>query len=196
MTKSRTKFSNTSSTVSEYSRRAGNPDENKLVAAKAPWMCGARECSMDQHDCHLFVGSSVLPCKPARMRVALSATAGILSALAPLLIKETGIRRVDRLPSGKNSLTSLRNLASTTVKKMNLKLAPMYSSIDRCCRKVGERCFGLFRLQMRITAVELASLRHELAVDPLRWLVDFVMEKHGHSSDAVYQQLHGLIHIW
>ena len=43
----------------------------------------------DQHDCHAFVGSSVLPCKPARMRVALSATAGILSALAPLLFKET-----------------------------------------------------------------------------------------------------------
>ena len=42
-----------------------------------------------QHDNQACVGSSVLPCKPARMRVALSATAGVLSALAPLLMKET-----------------------------------------------------------------------------------------------------------
>ena len=41
------------------------------------------------HDCRAFVGSNALLRKPARMRVALSATAGILSALAPLLIKET-----------------------------------------------------------------------------------------------------------
>ena len=43
----------------------------------------------DQHDCQAFVGSSVLHCKPARLRVALCATAGSLSTLAPLLIKET-----------------------------------------------------------------------------------------------------------
>ena len=43
----------------------------------------------DQHDCQAFVRSSVLLYKPARIRVALSATKGILSALAPLLIKET-----------------------------------------------------------------------------------------------------------
>ena len=34
----------------------------------------------EQHDCQASVGSHVLLCKPARMRVALSATAGILSA--------------------------------------------------------------------------------------------------------------------
>ena len=43
----------------------------------------------DQHDCQVFVGSSILLGKLARMRVALSATAGILSALAPLFVKET-----------------------------------------------------------------------------------------------------------
>ena len=43
----------------------------------------------DQHDCQAFVGSSVLRGKPSRTRVSVPATAGILSALAPLLIKET-----------------------------------------------------------------------------------------------------------
>ena len=43
----------------------------------------------DQQNCQAFVGSVFFPCKPARMRVALSATAGTPSALAPLLIKET-----------------------------------------------------------------------------------------------------------
>ena len=43
----------------------------------------------DQHDCEASVSSNMLNRKPARMRVALSATAGILSALAPLLITET-----------------------------------------------------------------------------------------------------------
>ena len=47
-----------------------------------------------------------------------------------------------------------------------------------------------------IAAVELAALRHELAVDPLRWFADFAMEKHWHSSDSAYQQLQGLIKIW
>ena len=42
-----------------------------------------------QHECQAFVGSNVLLCKPARMRVALFATTGILSALALLLTKET-----------------------------------------------------------------------------------------------------------
>ena len=37
-----------------------------------------------------FVGSNVLLRTPARMRVALSATASIFSVVAPLLIKETG----------------------------------------------------------------------------------------------------------
>ena len=43
----------------------------------------------DQRHCQAFGGSNVLLLRPARMRVALSATAGILSPLAPLLIKET-----------------------------------------------------------------------------------------------------------
>ena len=47
-----------------------------------------------------------------------------------------------------------------------------------------------------ITAVELAALPHELAVDPLRWFGDFVVEKHWHSSDVACQQLQGLIQIW
>ena len=44
-----------------------------------------------------------------RMRVALFATAGIFSASAPLLIKETvfSCRSVDRHPSDKSPLTSL-----------------------------------------------------------------------------------------
>ena len=52
----------------------------------------------------------------------------------------------------------------------------------------------LSRVEMRvtsITAVKLIALHHELAVDPLRWFVDFAMGKHGHSSDAVFQQLQG-----
>ena len=43
----------------------------------------------DQHDCPASVGSCVLRGKLARMRVSLAATAGVLSAFAPLLIKET-----------------------------------------------------------------------------------------------------------
>ena len=38
-----------------------------------------------------LVGSNVLLRKPARMRVAPSAIAGVLSALTPLLIKKTGL---------------------------------------------------------------------------------------------------------
>ena len=47
--------------------------------------------------------------KPARMRVAFSATAGILSAFAPLLIKKTVLLLSEvrqAFSSGKNSLTS------------------------------------------------------------------------------------------
>ena len=45
----------------------------------------------------------------------------------------------------------------------------------------------------------MAALHHELAVDPLRWFADFAREKRWHSSDAVCQQLQGLIqmvHRW
>ena len=49
------------------------------------WFCVALECSMNSSIVK-SVGSNVLLCKPARMRVASLATAGILSALAPLLI--------------------------------------------------------------------------------------------------------------
>ena len=47
-----------------------------------------------------------------------------------------------------------------------------------------------------ITAVELAALHHELAVDPLRWFADFAMEKPLHSSDTVYQHFQELLRIW
>ena len=55
---------------------------------------------------------------------------------------------------------------------------------------VGGRGAGLIRAQ---PAVELAALRHELAVDPLRWLSDFAAEKHWQSSDDENQQLQELI---
>ena len=42
----------------------------------------------------------------------------------------------------------------------------------------------------------LAAVHHELAVDPLGWFADLAVEKHWHSSDAVNQQLQGLIQIW
>ena len=47
-----------------------------------------------------------------------------------------------------------------------------------------------------ITAVDLAVLHHELAVDPLRRFADFAMKKKWYPSDAVYQQLQGLIQMW
>ena len=40
-----------------------------------------------------------------------------------------------------------------------------------------------------ITALELAAVHHELAVDQLRWFAGFSAEKHWHSSDAEHQQL-------
>ena len=43
---------------------------------------------------------SVLLCKPARMRVVFSVTAGFLSALAPLLIKETNCFPPVGVPTG------------------------------------------------------------------------------------------------
>ena len=43
------------------------------IIPRSRWLCGARECS----------------CKPARMRVAFCVPAGIISALALFLIKET-----------------------------------------------------------------------------------------------------------
>ena len=46
-----------------------------------------------------------------------------------------------------------------------------------------------------MTAVELAALHHEPAVDPLRWFSGFVAGKQWHSSDAVFQRLRELIHI-
>ena len=69
------------------------------------WLCGARECSMISTIVKPLSAQSVLLCKPARMRVALSATAGILSALVPLLIKET-VFLLSEYPSGKSSPAS------------------------------------------------------------------------------------------
>ena len=42
-----------------------------------------------------------------------------------------------------------------------------------------------------VTAVELAVLHHELAVNPLRWFADFAMEKLKHSSDAACRSKSG-----
>ena len=53
------------------------------------WLCGARECSMISTIVKPLSAQSLLLCKPARMHVAFSATTGILSALAPLQVKET-----------------------------------------------------------------------------------------------------------
>ena len=50
--------------------------------------------------------------------------------------------------------------------------------------------------ESNITAVELAVVHHELAVDSLLQFVDSAMEKHWLLADAVHQQLQGLIQIW
>ena len=86
-------------------------------------------------------------------------------------------------------------------------LAPLYSRADRRFRKWEDVVLDSFacnyedqpatrRDESDITAVELAALHHELAVDPLRWFADFAMEKHWRASNAGYQQLQGLIQIW
>ena len=83
-------------------------------------------------------------------------------------------------------------------------LAPLFSSADRRFRKWEDVVVDSFACNYRdhpvrrrdeidSTAVELAVLHHELAVDPLRWFADIAMQKHWHSSDAVDQQLQGLI---
>ena len=86
-------------------------------------------------------------------------------------------------------------------------LAPLYSSADRRFRKCEDVVLESFAcnyedhpvrrgVESDITAVELAALHHELAVDPLRWFAVFAMEKHWQTSDDVYQQLQALIQIW
>ena len=59
-------------------------------------------------------------------------------------------------------------------------LAPLYSNADRRFRKW--ECVALVLSRRRdesdITAVELAALHLELAVDPRRWFVEFAVEKH------------------
>ena len=55
------------------------------------WLCDARECPTVSTIAKLLSAQSVLLRKPVRMRVAVSATTGVLSALAPLLIKEAGV---------------------------------------------------------------------------------------------------------
>ena len=77
-------------------------------------------------------------------------------------------------------------------------LALLCSSGDRCFRDWEDvvldpfacNCEGhpdTLRRESDITAVELAALHHELAVDPVRWFADFAMKEHWHSSDAVNQ---------
>ena len=53
------------------------------------WLCGSRERSMISTIVKPLLAKMFCSDKPSRMRVALSATAGILSALALLLVKET-----------------------------------------------------------------------------------------------------------
>ena len=103
----------------------------------------------------------------------------------------------------------LRNLAITTVRKVSLMLehsrhctpAPIVVSVTGRDAvfdsfSLATTRINLSRVESDFTAVELAVLHHELAVDPLRWFADFAVEKHWHSLDAENQQLQGLIHIW
>ena len=68
-------------------------------------------------------------------------------------------------------------------------LTPFYSNTDRRIRGREDVVLDSFacnfddypvtrRDESDITAVELAALHHELAVDPLRWFVDFETGKH------------------
>ena len=77
-------------------------------------------------------------------------------------------------------------------------LAIVYSSADRRFRKWTEVVLHSFvcnyadypvtrRDKSDISTVKWAALLHELAEDLLRWFSDFAVEKHWHSSDAVYQ---------
>ena len=86
-------------------------------------------------------------------------------------------------------------------------LAPLYSSAGRRFRKWEDVVLDSFacsyedhpvtrRDESDVTAVGLAALDRELAVDPPRWFADFSMEKHWHSSDAACQELQGLIQMW
>ena len=68
------------------------------------WMRDARECSIIITIVKPLSAQCVLLRKPARKRVALSATAGIISALAPLLIKETGFLSEYRQASERQDL--------------------------------------------------------------------------------------------
>ena len=96
---------------------------------------------------------------------------------------------------------------SGLIRTVQLEYAPVCMSADRRLRKsedvVLDSCTRNHedhpvtrRDESDITAVELAALHRELAVDPLRWISDFAAEKHWHSSDAVYQQLQRLIQMW
>ena len=90
-------------------------------------------------------------------------------------------------------------------------LAPLYSSAGRRFRGWENVALDSFaciyedhpvtgRDESDITAVELAALHDELAVDPLCWFADFSVEKHWHSSDAVLPAVAGadpnLVHSW
>ena len=72
--------------------------------------------------------------------------------------------------------------------------APSSSSADRRFRKGNDVVLDSVtcnykdhpdtrRDESDITAVEMAALHHELAVDPLRWFADFAVGKLWHPSD-------------
>ena len=72
---------------SHHHRQRSKTDTSaKHGPSKLPWLM-----LDDQQDGQASVGSNVLLHKPARMRVALSATAGVLSSLAPLDQKKKNV---------------------------------------------------------------------------------------------------------
>ena len=90
-------------------------------------------------------------------------------------------------------------------------LAPLYSSADRRFRKWVDVVWDSFacnhedhpvthRDESDITAVELAALHHELAVDPLRWFVGFAVIKTlafiGCRKPGVARADPNLVHHW
>ena len=84
-------------------------------------------------------------------------------------------------------------------------LAPLYSSTGRRFRKCEDVVLDAFACnyedhpaEMRVTSLRSNWLP---CTTSLQWthcvgLQDFAMAKHWHSSDAVFQQLQGLLQIW
>ena len=88
----------------------------------------------DQHGCQASVGSSVFRGKLARMRVSLSASAGIFSALGPLLTEET----VFFFSSRSTDIRSARTWAEWLVRTMSF-----FSLVIRGTSLLVRRCLNL-----------------------------------------------------